>query len=148
MYVRTREIGITCNWHVMEFNYGNILTWYINYDIYTFSRNIYKVNSFLYEDRKRRKCITKWFVFLFCQSNFFQFQVTSRFTLQLIHIHTFTVTSTKCNANAMFSVNAVSRWIWLKGHYSLNVAKKVHRTYIQVIIIIILIPSIGAFHCG
>lgn len=40
-----------------------------------------------------------------------QFQVTSRFTLQLIHIHTFTVTSTKCNAKCNVFCNVLMQFL-------------------------------------
>jgi hypothetical protein len=64
----------------------------------------YKVNSFLYEESGKEgnnKMVCRFFILSI--KPFFQFQVTSRFTLQLIHIHTFTVPPNAMQ-NAMFSV--------------------------------------------
>ncbi len=62
----------------------------------TFTRSILSCMKIVEKKEMYNKMVCRFFILSI--KPFFQFQVTSRFTLQLIHIHTFTVTSTKCNA--------------------------------------------------
>ncbi len=59
----------------------------------TFTRSIISCMKIVEKKEMYNKMVCRFFILSI--KPFFQFQVTSRFTLQLIHIHTFTVTSTK-----------------------------------------------------
>ncbi len=64
----------------------------------TFTRSILSCMKIVEKEMYNKMVCRFYCQFILSIKPFFQFQVTSRFTLQLIHIHTFTVTSTKCNA--------------------------------------------------
>jgi len=88
----------------------------------TFTRSIFSCMKIV-----EKKEITKWFVVFFIWSIKPFSPILSHLDSQLIHIHTFTVTSTKFNAKMqsfLYCLNTVYSWIWLKGHFSINVQYK------------------------